>query len=87
MPLAALVGALKAANQSNIVSFKSWSEALPYFGKGHMSAAVQYRNDMGENGYFYMGQAVYGRSIAMVLPGVKQDFPRLKNKVRSFLDE
>jgi len=85
--LAALVGALKAANQSNIVSFKSWSEALPYFGKGHMSAAVQYRNDMGENGYFYMGQAVYGRSIAMVLPGVKQDFPRLKNKVRSFLDE
>jgi protoporphyrinogen oxidase len=71
----------KLVADGSIVSSKVWKQALPEFRTGYMQKVMDYRNSEPEHQYYYMGQAVYGRSIVMVIPGVEHDFPKLKKGI------
>jgi hypothetical protein len=76
---------IKFANHvqsGSIVSFKAWGKALPEFRTGYVGKVIKYRNEDPKIPYFYMGQALYGRSIVMVIPGVEQDFPKILNRIK-----
>jgi protoporphyrinogen oxidase len=75
-----------AVSRGKIVSSKVWAQALPEFGTGYISAVANYKqNSFGKlNRHFYMGQAIYGRSIAMVIPGVERDWPTIKAAISNF---
>ena len=72
----------EALERGQILSTKAWMKALPHFGSGHMEHVAKYRSRLGESGHMYLGQALFGRSIAMVLPGVMQELNKIKAVIK-----
>ena len=58
-----------------------WGNALPSFEPGYMKRVAEYRKVMGKDGYYYLGQALYGRSIVMVIAGVNRDIAKIKKSI------
>jgi len=75
-----------AIRRGSIINTQAWPKALPSFGPGYMATIANYKlGSFGRlNRHFYLGQALYGRSIAMVIPGVERDFSTIKAALDNF---
>ncbi len=69
----------------HVVSLVSWEKALPFFRPGYFELVAKYRQELSEKpeSNLYGGQAVDGRSIAMVIPGMK----RLTSTITGWLEK
>ena len=83
----------QSIENGRIVSVVSWKKALPLFQTGYVQLVQAYRNELlrGMNSTLqqrtppptniYSGQAVEGRSIAMVIPGMKRLIAQLAHTI------
>lgn len=64
--------------RGKILSTAVWDKALPHFAVGHMQKVANYRKVMGQDNYFYLGQALYGRSVIMVIAGLDRNIDLIR---------